>query len=621
MEMASSKRYRFRLGIGFKLVALLGFVLVSAVASVVWVSTRLFIEDNTALIQQMNADAAQHQATRVREQFESLAQKMRVMGSLQLGSFADKDAHSKDLIGAGEDLLAFFLFEMTPSGPALKGRVVTPSLEKLGDPAGEATLERIQHEKNFSLTQLEKGEIQIAGTRLNDSIGLLLLGLPWHGMGSQSEKYSHGLVIAIPQAKWVKTFSESDVITSFLVDRRGNLLAHPDASLLSNSENVSGLEIVKQMLTGKFNNGQTRYVEDQTKEARLGAFSLVGLGGLGVVAEVPEGKAFEAAQRVQYRSLLVALVVLCVAFLAGYLYSTSLTWPIKQLAFAAEKIAQGNFKIQLKPKTRDELADLSLTFNEMARGLEERDRVKETFNKFHNKEIAEKILSGEVKLGGEKKRATIFFSDIRGFTSLSESISPEEVVILLNEYMTRMVGVIRRYGGVVDKYVGDAIMALWGVPVVGAADGAQALRACIAMRMELAQLNELRISRGQPVLLIGMGLNCGDVIAGNIGSEEKMEYTVIGDSVNVASRIESMTKELGTDLLVSQSIVDGLKDQFIFEACEQIRVKGKAELLQVFRCTGYRDENGEWIKVATPYSEYEKFKNEDPIRDEEQAAA
>ena len=101
----------------------------------------------------------------------------------------------------------------------------------------------------------------------------------------------------------------------------------------------------------------------------------------------------------------------------------------------------------------------------MARGLEERDRVKETFNKFHNKEIAEKLLSGEVKLGGERKEATIFFSDVRGFTAMSETMEPEQVVEMLNEYMTRMVAIVRTHHGIVDKYVGDAIMALWGVPI------------------------------------------------------------------------------------------------------------------------------------------------------------
>lgn len=621
MEKTAPKkrRFRFRLTIGAKLVSLIAFVLVAAVASVVWVSTRLFIEDNTALIQQMNADAAGHQATRIREQFENLTQKMHVLGTLQLTPSPENDVLSKRLVGGGEEILAFFVFDLTPTGPVPKTRTVSPQLEKWGDPTGETTQEKILQEKTFALAQMEKGEVQVAASRLDDANGVLLVGLPFK-VGVAGDRFTHGLVAAVPQAKLVKAFGESDVLTAFLVDRKGNLLAHPDASLLANTENLASNEIVKQLLSGKFNNGQTRYVDEESREPRLGAFAQVGFGGLGVVAEVPEAKAFEAAKRVQYRSLLVAGLVLCVAFLGGFLYSNSLTWPIKQLAFAAEKIKQGDFQVKLKPRSRDELGDLSLAFNDMALGLEERDRVKETFNKFHNKEIAEKLLSGEVKLGGDRKNATVFFSDIRGFTSLSESMSPEEVVVMLNEYMTRMVGVIRRYGGVVDKYVGDAIMALWGVPVEGDDDAAQAVRACIAMRIELAELNKIRVARGQMPLLIGMGLNRGMVIAGNIGSDEKMEYTVIGDSVNTASRIESMTKEFGTDLLVSESVAESLKDQFLFTPCEAVRVKGKAEALQIYRVEGYRAENGGWVEVKTEFSDYEKSKSDKAVHEEKKAA-
>jgi len=612
---AKKRRFRFRLTIGTKLVSLIAFVLVAAVASVVWVSTKLFVEDNTALIQQMNADAAGHQATRIREQFENLTQKMQVLGTLSVAPSAENEALSRRLVGGGEEILAFFVFDLLPTGPAPKTRTVSPQLEKWGDPTGAISQEKILQEKTFSLAQLEKGEVQVSATRFDDANGMLLVGLPF--AASSPDKFTHALIAAVPQARLVKAFGESDVLTAFLVDRKGNLLAHPDASLLANTENLASLEIVKQLLSGKFNNGQTRYVEEESKEAHLGAFAQVGFGGLGVVAEVPEAKAFEAAKRVQYRSLLVAALVLCIAFLGGFLYSSTLTWPIKQLAHAAEKIAHGDFNIKLKPRSRDELGDLSVAFNEMAMGLEERDRVKETFNKFHNKEIAEKLLSGEVKLGGDRKTATVFFSDIRGFTSLSESMSPEEVVVMLNEYMTRMVGVIRRYGGVVDKYVGDAIMALWGVPVEGEDDAAQAVRACLAMRIELAELNAIRIARGQEALKIGMGLNRGMVIAGNIGSDEKMEYTVIGDSVNTASRIESMTKEFGTDLLVSQSVADELKGQFIFTPCEAVRVKGKADALQIFRVEGYLNEAGAWVEVKTEYSDYEKSKSDKAVHEEE----
>jgi class 3 adenylate cyclase len=342
---------------------------------------------------------------------------------------------------------------------------------------------------------------------------------------------------------------------------------------------------------------------------------VVGFAGLGVVSELPEALAYQAANTMAKRAVLVGLIILFIAFWAGYLYSGTITRPIQMLVEAAQRIASGDFKINLSVKGRDEVSHLSRAFNEMALGLEERDRVKETFNKFHNKEIAEKLLSGEVKLGGERKEATVFFSDVRGFTAMSETMEPEQVVEMLNEYMTRMVAIIRSHHGIVDKYVGDAIMALWGVPLGNDDDIYNSVRACLAMRDELARLNELRISRGQSPLKIGMGLNIGPVIAGNIGSTEKMEYTVIGDTVNLASRMESMTKEYGTDFLIPSAIYERVKDRFIFERCKSARVKGKSAAIEIYKVLGYYDERGQEVIVQTPYSSYEAEKSDKVVHD------
>ena len=323
-----------------------------------------------------------------------------------------------------------------------------------------------------------------------------------------------------------------------------------------------------------------------------------------MIAEEPEENAFSAAKRVGFRAVLVTIAVLCMAFLGGYLFSDTITWPIHQLVQASKRISSGDFEIHLKPKSRDEVAELSLAFNAMAEGLKDRDRVKAIFAKFHNKEIAKKLLAGEVKLGGERLEATILFTDIRGFTALSERMTPEEVLEMLNEYMTKMVSIINEHGGIVDKYIGDAIMAVWGVPASHEQDTQRAVRACLAMREELASLNKLRESRGQPTLLIGMGLNSGEVIAGNIGSEEKMEYTVIGDTVNTASRIEAMTKVFGTDLLIDASVFVKVRNLFVFDTAGSGSVKGKTDVVEVYKVLGYIDDNGAKVIVETPFSSY-----------------
>jgi adenylate cyclase len=634
-EAAQPRAKRLRLTIGAKLVGLIALLLIASVASLVRLSTDMFIEDNTALIQQMNSDSAGSLATRMRDSFREVTDKMRMLGTVMAQESVPAEVRSQvthEFFAKDPDFLAVAIHKSAnTAAPERHSVAVSPEIAAQGDADGVKTLAALGAEKDFSIGAMARGAIQLAPFRMPDGSTAIAVGVPFIAEASEplapgspaaaapgaSTRISHTHTAVIRQSKFLKAVSESDTVTSYMVDSKGHLLAHPDAARAAASEDVSQTGIVRIMLEGKAGNGQTRYADPQTGEWRLGSFRLVGFGGLGIISEVPEAKAFEAAQGVKRRSMYVAGIVLCLSFLIGYLYSGTITWPIRQLVDAAHKIQRGDFAIDLKPKGRDEVATLSLAFNDMAKGLEERDRVKETFNKFHNKEIAEKLLSGEVKLGGERKEATIFFSDVRGFTAMSETMEPEQVVEMLNEYMTRMVSIIRAHNGIVDKYVGDAIMAIWGVPIGGPDDQLNAVKACIAMRAELANLNELRISRGQSALKIGMGLNTGSVIAGNIGSDEKMEYTVIGDSVNLASRMESMTKEYGTDLLIPKVIQSRLADRFIFEQCKSAKVKGKSQAIEIFKVKGYIDANGQEVIVQTPYSEYESEKSDKVVHDDE----
>ena len=222
----------------------------------------------------------------------------------------------------------------------------------------------------------------------------------------------------------------------------------------------------------------------------------------------------------------------------------------------------------------------------MVQGLSEHERMRQMVNKFHNPEVVEKLMSGSLQLGGERLDAVVLFTDVRGFTSMSETTNPEVVVKILNRYFTRMVDIVLKHGGIVDKYVGDAIMAVWGIPQPSAFDKENAIYACLDMRRALAKLNKEFEAEGLPSLHIGMGLNYGPVIAGIIGSEERMEYTLIGDTVNTASRIEGLTKEYGVDSLVSQAIVESMQGKFAFEPVGTVQVKGKQDLVQVSKIIG-----------------------------------
>ena len=223
--------------------------------------------------------------------------------------------------------------------------------------------------------------------------------------------------------------------------------------------------------------------------------------------------------------------------------------------------------------------------------MRKREKIKSAFGKFVNPEIAEMVMKGELKLGGERKNAAVFFSDIRSFTAISEKLEPEEVVEFLNEYMSRMVDCVNKSHGVVDKFIGDAVMAVWGAPVSHGNDTENAINGALEMRKSLIDFNKGRGGDKKPIIKIGCGINTGPVLAGQIGSQDKMEYTVIGDTVNLASRIETLTKPFSTDILISQDSYNLVKDVYHVEAMKKIKVKAKAEPQQIFAVLGRNDDS------------------------------
>ncbi len=240
--------------------------------------------------------------------------------------------------------------------------------------------------------------------------------------------------------------------------------------------------------------------------------------------------------------------------------------------------------------TGDELEALARGFNRMVDGLKERDKLRTTFGKYMTASVMEHLLAGKVALGGESLKVTILFTDIRGFTTISERMDPQQLVGLLNEYFTEMVSIVMQEDGVVDKYIGDAIMAVFGAPVSKPEDAIHAVRAAVRMRRALENLNVRLVERGIPALRTGIGIHTGEVVAGNIGSDKRMEYTVIGDPVNVASRLETSTKELGVDVLISEDTFQMAKDVIEVRAVREITVKGRARSIMAYEVLGLKGE-------------------------------
>ena len=232
--------------------------------------------------------------------------------------------------------------------------------------------------------------------------------------------------------------------------------------------------------------------------------------------------------------------------------------PLKLLSAAVGRVEQGDYTQGVQYVSNDEMGFLANGFNKMTASLAEKEFLRDTFGKVVDPKVRDYLTKGSVPLRGESREVTVLFCDIRSFTAMSEKLTAEEVVQFLNGYFSALGVCIARNNGVINKYIGDAIMAIFGAPVPSEKHAEDAFAAAVEMRAALAELNRQYAAEGKPPVRFGIGIHTGSVFAGTIGSRERMEYTIIGDTVNTASRIESLCKDYGTDILVSESTVSQL---------------------------------------------------------------
>ncbi len=382
-----------------------------------------------------------------------------------------------------------------------------------------------------------------------------------------------------------------------------------DAEYLKNASAKLGLELALAVL------GEGQRVVGATNEFPNPAVSAAGRNGTAIVDSADRSWAvqrFEPRQLhgrlgsvdmiaaldvtdirlIVRHNLLYALIVLAAAALVSIVFGSRVAGvmgvALRSVNTALKRVEQLDYVHVEGVRTGDELEDLATGFNTMVDGLKERDKLRTTFGKYMTATVMEHLLAGKVALGGESLQVTILFSDIRSFTTLSEKMDPQHLVGLLNEYFTEMVGIVMQEDGVVDKYIGDAIMAVFGAPVPKPEDPVNAVRAAVRMRLALAELNTRLEARGMQRLRTGIGIHTGPVVAGNIGSEKRMEYTVIGDAVNLASRLESNTKDVGVNILISEDTYALTKGVIEARPVREITVKGRKQPVMTYEVLGLK---------------------------------
>ena len=311
---------------------------------------------------------------------------------------------------------------------------------------------------------------------------------------------------------------------------------------------------------------------------------LIGGGSAWIALQRSLEEELEPSRTLQRFILLVALAGLLVALLAASGMARNLSQPVNQLAAHTRNVAGGDYSARIDLRREDELGQLAAAFNHMSAGLAERDRVRDLLGKVVSPEIASQLLQSDLQLGGAEREVTILFSDLRDFTTLSEGMPPTELLGVLNRYLDRMSAAIEKHGGVIDKYIGDAIMALFGAPVSSDDPAGQAMAAAREMDAALLRLNVELAAEGKPELRCGIGINTARVVAGNMGSRSRLNYTVIGDGVNLASRLEGMTKEPSyeTHIIVSEATLRAARRPPPSRPLGTVQVKGKSETVAIY---------------------------------------
>ena len=292
------------------------------------------------------------------------------------------------------------------------------------------------------------------------------------------------------------------------------------------------------------------------------------------------------------------------------LITNRLSRPVRSLANAMRDVQGGNLNIELPVSSSDEVGRLTDSFNFFVKELRSKERLKQTFGKYIDPRILEHVLAqpGAEAVGSGRREMTVLFADLVGFTGLSERLTPLLMVTLLNRHFGLQALAVQEHHGVVDKFIGDSIMAFWGQPFVKPEE--HAILACRAAQAQLAALDTLRrelpditgLRRDAPVIDLGIGICTGEVVVGNIGSENTRSYTVIGDTANLAARLETANRVYGTHILVAESTAQAVGSQFEMREIDTIFVKGKIETTRVFELMSAAGQlSGELVRLRERY--------------------
>jgi adenylate cyclase len=572
--------------IGVKLIGIVSLILIGSLGGIMFLATGTFGRTMERTLKDDTMNRAELLSQKIESDLRTSIDTGRILAanietSAQASLSGVDDA--SEALAQVPDLVAAFVVSEDSQGKCKIDRAVCSSDRLAAAGLRMPDRARLIDGNAAELLACFKGQTAIFNLSPDFSYPIMGIGFPYV-MKNQHEALSI-VLLAITMERLNETLASNELYRNYLVNSNGALIDHLDQKLTLAAPLLKNDPIVRDSLTSGVDLKQLTY-RDSAGQKALGSYKRFYDGRLIIISSVPEAAALADVYRLQKIIILAAVMILCVAMFLLFFFSKTITNPIARLMAGIKRVREGFYGETIVCAEGDEIGQMAVAFSEMSTGLSQREKYKIALGKFVNREIAERVLRDEIQLGGELCQAAILFSDIRSFTEISEGLSPHEVVEFLNDYMTRMVECVNARKGLVDKFIGDAIMAVFGVPQTTGNDAENSVSTALAMRKALHGFNKGRGGPRKPIIKIGIGINTGEVIAGQIGSTERMEYTCIGDAVNLASRIESLNKPFHTDILISEHCYEQVKDKFQVVPMKHIIVKGKEKPQAVFAVLG-----------------------------------
>jgi len=591
---------RAKYSLQLKMMLVISLVITTTLSVMIALATYYFKDDNRKRIQENNLELVRIINSKVSTDLIAeinIGKNLAVTLNQEFKTKAQKKFLTDQYFKTDNSILYLGVYKKIPNGMEAVNSIFNDNYLKKISLTEEDVLSPITKNLSYFLKSFD-GETTLLNTSPGFQEATIAISVPLE------EKSEFIIVLLLKLEKILDAFKKVGINTTYMVNEEGLVLAHSDLKLVLSGKNLMASPIVRHMITSQSKN-ELKSFEDIDQKKYLGAFQKLGFANAGIISVVEEDIAFKSVYQLQARNIYIMIISLCISLIIIFLFAKTISTPVLNLLGETINISKGIFQIDLKRTTNDEVGLLTDYFKTMAKGLEEREKVKSMLGSMIDPVVVSEGMKDLAALKrGDEKIITAFFSDVASFSSISEQLNSIQLASLLNEYLSAMTLILKEHGGVLDKYIGDAIVGIFGAPLDIGEHYLKASRASLEMIHKLNELREYWVkndlyNKDAQVMDIRIGLNTGLAKVGFMGTDAMGSYTMMGDTVNLAARLEAAAKDYGVNILISESVKAQIETEMFTRELDRVRVKGKNEPVKLYELVSKKSEVSNSVKEAS----------------------